>query len=96
MPPTNQIRGLEELLTVLGCPRVIAPLEMLSFARRTGELIAQSTKRRPLSPRPRRLEIQRTYATRMLRQPIVTSTGQGCGTGASLTTRNGQRHDRAR
>jgi hypothetical protein len=42
MPQEMQSARLHELLTLLGCPHDIAPLDARSFAQRTGELIARS------------------------------------------------------
>jgi hypothetical protein len=42
MPQQTQSARLHELLTLLGCPHDIAPLDARSFAQRTGELICRS------------------------------------------------------
>ena len=51
MPHTNA--RLQELLTELGFLDDIAPSETRAFENRTGELIARSAARHPLSPKVR-------------------------------------------
>jgi hypothetical protein len=48
MPQQTQSARLHELLTLLGCPHDIAPLDARSFAQRTGELICRSANGRPM------------------------------------------------
>ena len=48
MPQNTQTVRLDELLTVLGCPRHVAPLDARSFATRAGELISRATAARPM------------------------------------------------
>src|SRR6516162_2303822 len=57
MPHTNA--RLQELLTELGFLDDIAPSETRAFENRTGELIARSAARRPLSPKAFWVETQR-------------------------------------
>jgi hypothetical protein len=48
MPQSTQTVRLHELLTALGCPRHVAPLDPRSFATRAGELISRATSARPM------------------------------------------------
>jgi hypothetical protein len=59
MPHTSA--RLQELLTVLGFLDDIAPSETRAFENRTGELIARSAARRPVSPKVRSVESQGTH-----------------------------------
>jgi hypothetical protein len=62
MPHQTQSPRLDQLLTLLSCPRDIAPIDAHSFARRTGELISRSANARWRTPKASHLRIAHTEA----------------------------------
>ena len=68
LPRPTRNHRLDELLTMLGGTRDIAPFDVHPFAQRTGELIAKSAARHLVMPQVHPSAIERTNTPRMLRR----------------------------